>query len=199
MDPISIVKNSVWKLLTLFFGKDYPRLLLLRKMPKKAVCAEIGVWKGDYSDRILNITSPQKLHLIDPWEFQSEFSERMYGGAVAKSQGDMDLIYEGVKKRFSEFQNVILNKGKSEKVLQEFPDRYFDWVYLDGNHYYDYVLEDLEICFSKVRKGGIIAGDDYTWGVKDGFPVKRAVHDFIAGKGLKNNLTVIVSQFMIEL
>jgi hypothetical protein len=49
-------------------------------MSKGSVCAEIGVWKGDYSDLILTITSPKKLHLIDPWEFQSEFSERMWWG-----------------------------------------------------------------------------------------------------------------------
>jgi hypothetical protein len=168
-------------------------------MPKNAVCAEIGVWKGDFSKLILDVTSPKKLHLIDPWEFQKEFSERMYGGAVAKSQRDMDIIYEGVKKRFNKFQNVILNKGKSEKVLQEFPDQYFDWVYIDGNHYYDYVLKDLEMSFLKVKRGGIIAGDDYTWGVKDAFPVRQAVEDFLGGKGLKNKLKIIGPQFIIKL
>ncbi len=123
----------------------------------------------------------------------------MYGGSVTKSQQDMDLIYKDVKGRFSKFPYVILNKGKSEKVLQEFPDRYFDWVYIDGNHYYDYVLKDLQICFLKVKDGGIIAGDDYTWGAKDGFPVKKAVQEFISKNGLNDKLTIIDSQFIIEL
>ncbi len=180
-------------------GSNNPRLLLLQKMPKRAVCAEIGVWKGDYSELILGTTLPEKLHLIDPWEFQGEFSERMYGGAVAKSQTDMDSIYENVKKRFAKYQNVVLNKGKSEKVLHEFRDGYFEWVYIDGNHYYDYVLKDLEICFSKVKPSGIIAGDDYTWGEKDGFPVRKAVQEFTNAKGLQNNLRVIGSQFIIQL
>lgn len=173
-------------------------MLLLQKMPKHAVCAEIGVWKGDYSDLILDVTSPKKLHLVDPWEFQSEFPDRMYGGTVATSQSDMDVIYQDVKERFAEFDNVVFNRGKSEEVLQDFPDGYFDWVYIDGNHYYDYVSKDLNICFSKVKGGGVIAGDDYGWGENEGFPVKRAVQDFVTGKNLTDSLTVIKSQFIIR-
>jgi predicted O-methyltransferase YrrM len=138
------------------------------------------------------------LHLIDPWEFQGEFPERMYGGSVAKSQRDMDLIYSDVEKRFSNYENIILNRGRSEEILHQFHDGYFDWVYIDGNHYYDYVTKDLDLCFLKVKPGGIIAGDDYTWGEEHGFPVKRAVHDFINSKNLRNNLKVIGSQFMIK-
>lgn len=139
------------------------------------------------------------MHLIDPWEFQPEFSERMYGGTVAQSQQDMDLVYEGVKTRFSKYSNITLNRGKSEAVLSKFPNAYFDWVYVDGNHYYEYVLKDLEICYLKVKPGGLIAGDDYTWGSKYGFPVKKAVEDFTNEKALQDNLKVLDSQFIIKL
>lgn len=187
------------RLLRILRRNKNPRLQLLREMPKGSVCAEIGVWKGDFSELILTTTSPKRLHLIDPWEFQGEFSERMYGGSVAKSQRDMDLIYGDVEKRFSKHNNIIFNIGKSEQVLHGFPDAYFDWVYIDGNHSYDYVMKDLELCFKKVKPGGIIAGDDYTWGRKDGFPVKKAIQDFINARDLKNNLKVLVSQFIIKL
>lgn len=168
-------------------------------MPRSSVCAEIGVWKGDFSKCIQKITSPKTLHLIDPWEFQNEFPERMFGGAVAKNQLDMDRIYEGVRKRFNNYTNVIIHRGKSERVLPEFKDAYFDWVYIDGNHYYEYVINDLRICLSKVKPGGIIAGDDYTWGEQEGFPIKRAIHDFIRENNLEDNLQILDSQFMIKL
>lgn len=199
MSPASVVPQSIKKFIHRFRRKRNPRLALLARMPENAVCAEIGVWKGDFSELILNITTPQQFHLVDPWEFQSEYSERMYGGAVARSQADMDEICEGVKNRFERFDNVAFNRGKSENVLQDFPDRYFDWVYIDGNHYYEYVLKDLNICFEKVKTGGFIAGDDYTWGEADGFPVKMAVQDFVDSKGLQDSLTVIDSQFIIGL
>jgi SAM-dependent methyltransferase len=175
-----------------------PRLELLARMPKQAVCAEIGVWKGDFSDLIRRHTAPRELHLIDPWEFQGEFPERMYGGAVAGNQADMDRICEGVRDRFHAFPEVVLHRGKSEDALREFPDGFFDWVYIDGNHYYEFVLEDLRQCLARVRPGGIIAGDDYHWGEADGFPVRRAVADFLRESGLSERLEVLDSQFLIR-
>ena len=34
---------------------------------------------------------------------------------------------------------VEVNRGTSEDVAQNFPDEYFYWVYIDGNHLYEYV------------------------------------------------------------
>lgn len=93
---------------------------------------------------------------------------------------------------------VVINRGKSVDVLEGFDDAYFDWVYIDGNHYYDYVLADLNSSFDKVRPGGIIAGDDYTWRPEEGMPVKRAVTDFVAARGLMSKLEVLGSQFLIR-
>jgi hypothetical protein len=200
VSPGAALTTGAKNLLRALRGKRNPRRLLLQDMPKNSVCAEIGVWKGDFSELIRTVTSPEKLHLIDPWEFQDEFPERMYGGAVAKGQRDMDSIYEDVKKRFAKYPNIILHRGKSEDVLQEFANAYFDWVYIDGNHYYEYVMKDLETSYSKVKLSGFITGDDYVWGKKEGFPVRKAVRDFMSAKKMKEKcLTVIESQFCIKL
>ena len=198
MNPKSFVKflAEVKRVILL---KTNPRQKLLERLPKSAVCAEIGVWKGDFTSKILEIASPQRLHLIDPWEFQCEFPERMYGGKVAKKQEDMNQIYQSVRQKFQQNRNVTIHRGFSENVLQEFEDDYFDWVYIDGNHYYEYVLKDLQLSLLKVKPGGLIAGDDYTWSAKDGFPVKRAVKDFIKENNLEQNLEVFGSQFVIKL
>lgn len=199
MNPSAMVRKAAKRYRRFVNRNKDPRVPFLRQMPKRTVCAEIGVWKGEFSEQILRITSPKLLHLIDPWEFQSEFSDRMYGGAVAKNQRDMDLIYEKVKQRLGSRRNVLVNRGKSEDVLTALPDDYFDWVYVDGNHSYDYVLNDLEACLRKVKTGGKITGDDYNWGKKYGFPVQQAVQDFLKEKGLENRLRVFDRQFVIDL
>ena len=193
------MRRILRKLRRAFRPEADPRLSLLAKMPKAAVCAEVGVWKGDFSLLIQRITTPAKLHLIDAWQFQPEFPDRMYGGSMAKGQMDMDRIYEYVRKRFRKYPGVILHRGKSEEILREFEDAYFDWVYIDGNHSYDFVRADLQICLAKVRRGGIIAGDDYFWGEADRFPVQRAVQDFIESNNLRGGLEVLDTQFIIKL
>lgn len=41
------------------------RDFLLKQMPKNSICAEVGVYKGKLSERILKLTNPKKLVLID--------------------------------------------------------------------------------------------------------------------------------------
>ena len=180
-------------------GQEPARLKLIQRVPKSAVCAEIGVWKGEFSKVILELALPRKLHLIDPWKFQREFPDRWYSGKQAKNQEDMDEILQAVISMFHGQENVKIHKGYSEAVLREFEDNYFDWVYIDGNHSYEYVLKDLELSYLKVKPGGLISGDDYTWGAKDDFPVRRAVQAFVEDNNLVDKLELLGSQFIIAL
>jgi Methyltransferase domain len=166
------------------FVGDY-RADLLELLPRGSVGAEIGVWRGDFSSRLLRVVRPARLHLIDPWRFEggADYEGAWYGGAIAKNQPDMDDVYESVRLRFAgeaESGVVVIHRGPSAQIGMEFDDAYFDWVYIDGNHLYEHVREDLEIFATKVKSGGLITGDDY--GVRgwweDG--VKRAVDEFVA-------------------
>ena len=162
------------------------RVDLLNLLPKGSVGAEIGVWRGDFSSRLLSVVRPARLHLVDPWKFEtsSGYERARYGGAVAKNQAEMDGIYETVLRRFAEEAEtgvVLVHRGPSAQIGMQFDDAYFDWVYIDGNHLYEYVKSDLEVFETKVKPGGLLTGDDY--GVRgwweDG--VTRAVDEFVAG------------------
>lgn len=185
---------------TLFQGSN-PRNVLLKRMPKNSICAEIGSWKGDFSQRILSVTKPEKLFLIDPYKYVSEYSNAWYGG-FAGGQEKMDEIYSMVISRFKDEINrnrLEIIRCDSREALNNFKDESLDWVYVDGNHTYEFVMEDLRNCWSKVKTGGYITGDDYHvpgwW--EDG--VTRAVDNFIEER--KNSIGEIVilkNQFIIE-
>ena len=176
------------------------RKRLLKMMPKESICAEIGVWKGDFSQRILDITNPSELHLIDPWMFQPSFPSRWYGGVKAANQSDMDDIFESVRDRFASSQEVRFHRKPSEEAYSEFPNEFFDWVYVDGSHDYDSVKSDLELYFPKVKPNGFLTGDDYFLPSQEtggSAPVKEAVQDFV-NENQASVLKIIGGQFIIQ-
>ena len=63
-------------------------------MPKNAICAEIGVWRGDFTKYILKKTKPEKIHLIDPWLYQPNFKNAWFGDKLARTQKYMNENYE---------------------------------------------------------------------------------------------------------
>lgn len=157
------------------------RLQVIGHFGTGRVGAEIGVFKGDFSQMILNNAHPEKLYLIDPWENQKDpgLAKSWY---AADSENDMNDIYTGVQKRFAEqiaAGSVQLLRDYATGAMSLFDDETLDFVYVDGDHRYESVLSDLEMSFAKVRPGGVIAADDYakrSW-YKDG--VVRAVNAFI--------------------
>ena len=46
-------------------------------------------------------------------------------------------------------------------IVKTFEDGSLDFVYIDGNHYFEYVVQDIAFWSKKVRKGGIVSGHDY--------------------------------------
>jgi len=112
-----------------------PRDFLLAMMPVGGVCAEIGVWRGNFSKRILSVTQPSKLYLIDPWMFQPSFGDSAFGGTVVKNQTEMDRMHADVADAFRGDGRVEIIRATSEAALDVFADGFLDWVYIDGNHH----------------------------------------------------------------
>jgi hypothetical protein len=167
--------------------REEVREFILRRMPLRGVVAEIGVDLGDFSEKILALNQPRELHLIDPWTLESgEYRQRETPGAGAATAAARKLNsvarYEVVRERFaSEIAggSVVLHRANSEVAGAQFPDNFFDWVYIDGNHSFEFVRQDLELYWRKLKAGGFMVCDDYHhagfW--DDG--VTRAVDEFM--------------------
>ncbi len=64
-------------------------------------------------------------------------------------------------KKDIEVGRVAVHAGDGRAVLATFPDRYFDWVYIDSSHSYEHTHDELQILRNKVKESGVIAGDDW--------------------------------------
>ncbi len=118
------------------------RSKVLDRMPKQATCAELGIWKCNFSKGILKRTEPAKLHLIDISDGAIEIAKQKFA----------QEIESGI---------VSVHLGDSSEVVMSMPDRYFDWVYIDGDHSYEGVKKDLEATRLKLKPNGLIAINDY--------------------------------------
>ncbi len=160
-------------------GYEETRTQIVRALPKGATGAEIGVWKGDFSARILAQARPKKLYLIDPWKVSDrpEHTAAWYGSARAP---DMDEVYGDVRARFDaeiKAGTVETLRAPSSDALSALPDAALDFAYVDGDHRYEVVRQDLELCVAKVRTGGLICVDDHILGRWWGDGVVRALNE----------------------
>ena len=117
---------------------------------------EIGTSKGMYAKWLLHKVKDLKLYCVDPW--------KVYDACVEmhekEGQKVWDGFYEETKKRL-EGMNVEIIRKFSMDGVKDFVDNSLDFVYLDGNHTFEFVINDIAEWSKKVRPGGIISGHDF--------------------------------------
>jgi hypothetical protein len=149
------------------------RSIMLSKLKKGGLVAEIGVDRGEFSEQIIEISRPLLLCLIDLWD-----SERYHAG-----------LLETVTDKFAEsIENgrVEIHRKCSTDAADDFHDDYFDWIYIDTDHSYETTKEELHKYAPKIRRDGVIAGHDYSqgnWVSSFRYGVIEAVHEFCVKDG----------------
>lgn len=152
-------------------------------LPKNGIGAELGVFKGHLSPLLLQYTRATKLHLIDSWYFRTAFW-KWAGG----NQSTVDGLIKVLRtfKQEIEAARVLVHVGDDLQVLATFPDAYFDWVYIDTSHTYDHTLRELRLLAEKVKRHGVIGGDD--WQPDSSHKhhgVYQAIQEFIAAEAYR--------------
>lgn len=135
---------------------------ILHLIPQYKVC-EIGIRRGDSTVDFLKRGC--FVYMIDPWEDYPEYDEKNYdySSDYQKTLGEIKF-WDGHYQIFRE---------KSSDCVNEIPDD-LDLIYIDGNHIYNFVKEDIANYWPKIKQGGWLTGDDYSMsGVND------AVNEFI--------------------
>lgn len=113
--------------------------------------AEIGVERGRNAESILKELNIEKIYLIDIWDNYEEIDHILLN------------TYENYKHVLRKFENdkrTIIIKGYSKNAMNYIEKDSLDFVYIDANHSYKYVYQDIENWLTRIKKGGIIAGHD---------------------------------------
>lgn len=108
---------------------------------------EIGVQWGKFSEKLCKANPNIELYSIDPWH-----SRRL--------KARMDEKFNESTQRLAPYNATVIRKFSMD-ALADFKNNSLDFVYIDGNHSFDYVCPDIIYWSHKVRKGGVVACHDY--------------------------------------
>ena len=158
----------------------------VKQLKEGSNVVEIGCWKGKSSHAIASgiRDSNKKMNLtcIDTFK-----------GAVTNptqiQRAIEDNPLEEFKKNMKNFEINIL-AITSKKASDMFEDNSIDFLFLDSDHSYEYVIMDLKLWWSKIKQDGILCGHDYKEGYKG---VKRAVDEFF----IKNKIHLFPSSIFL--
>lgn len=115
--------------------------------------AEIGVESGRYSATICKTNPDVKLYCIDAWEAYDGYREHV-------SSEQMEVLYQDTVRRVEPYNCEVI-RAFSLDAAKKFKDKSLDFVYIDSNHDFGHVSEDIEHWIRKIRPGGTICGHDY--------------------------------------
>jgi hypothetical protein len=143
---------------------------------KSLVGVEVGVYRGYHAREMLLALDIERLYLVDPYMKYKDYHDYLVKKKVASAEKE-------AHEHLAEFnKQIIWIRKMSTEAAEEIPDGSLDFVYIDGNHQYDYVRGDMRAWYPKVKMGGLFGGHDYDH--KRLVEVKRAVDNFCDERGL---------------
>lgn len=161
---------------------------ILKRLPRNAKVAEIGVLIGMLSAFLLQSRGDLKLLMVDSWAPADQQPERYKLTGDTHSSHDLARVQrhrqeaEARVRRFSD--RAIIMPMTSATAAEEMENGSLDLVFIDADHSYEGVRDDIAAWLPKIRACGWIGGHDYrNPDPRFRFGVDRAVDEWAATTG----------------
>jgi hypothetical protein len=150
---------------------------------------EIGVFKGEFLHYLEKNCNWGSIDAVDLFEGTTCSGDADGNNVVYY---DIGKSYIELFEKYKETPTIQIHKSNSIHFLQNQQDNTYDIIYIDGDHSYEGVKQDLMNAFRKIKNGGYIMGHDYEMNMKKAmniydFGVKRAVDEFC----IMHNQTIV--------
>ena len=170
---------------------------VLNKKPKSFL--EIGVFHGVTARNVCELlyqihgndfkyvgldlfekSDENKFEVIPSTNFKNPFKKFYHQYIVRQDPYSIEAVSNLLKK----FKNQVhLIQGNSNQVLKKMDMSKIDFVFLDGGHEYNTVVNDLNSCIDALKFNRSILCDDYNLGSAPG--VKKAIDEFVKNNNFK--------------
>ena len=170
---------------------------VLNKKPKSFL--EIGVFHGVTARNVCELlyqihgndfkyvgldlfekSDQNEFEVIPSTNFKNPF-KKFYHQYITRQDPYSIEAVSNLLKKFKD--QVHLIKGNSNQVLKKMDMSKIDFVFLDGGHQYNTVVNDLNSCLDVLKFNGSILCDDYNLGSAPG--VKKAIDEFVKNNNFK--------------
>jgi hypothetical protein len=138
--------------------------------------AEIGVLAGAFTRKLCS--AGLRVFAVDPWLAEEHHLER-----DRNYQKTKNAFYRKAVRNLDGFDCVVVRKTSMDAVV-DFEDGSLDFVYIDANHGFRHIAEDLVEWAKKVRPGGVVSGHDYH--LSDKCQVAPVVDAYVKAFGIGN-------------
>lgn len=141
---------------------DFTKMLEEKFNMKNKTMIEIGSYQGESTEVFAQTFG--KIYAVDPW--QNGYDPSDHSSYVT----EMSLVEKAFDARMSKYSGIVKIKDTSSNFLSKF-EGIVDFVYIDGNHQYESIIQDLRLS-SKVSR--YIGGHD--WGMPG---LAKALQEFL--------------------
>jgi hypothetical protein len=148
---------------------------------------EVGVWYGKNIIRIVKEFPTTTCYGVDPYnymEYSNQISFKDYKSHLLKTESEN--VYQKTLAYTKKYNNFNLIRKSSSDASKDFEDESVDIVFIDANHSYESVKNDIDLWLPKVKRGGVLYGHDYSIGF---FGVVQAVNEKLGTDNIVIRLT----------
>lgn len=138
---------------------------------------EVGAWKGKSTAYLVveavNSKKNIKIDVVDTWLGSNEPEHQ--NDAIIRAGQLYEHFVNNLKSVEGHYRPV---RSTSLEAATSYKDNSLDFVYIDASHEYKDVLADIRAWTPKIKRGGILAGHDFTTAPG----VRRAVDEIFGGR-----------------
>ena len=159
-----------------WFGSGNKRVLsnYLNDQPLNII--ELGSWYGKSTNYILNSAPNANLYCVDLWNMSdilkgtqsiksthqvNYFGEKKNIGDLFKIHPLRDTFFGNVSENFHRLTAIQGNTIDGLKLIKSLIDKPIDLIYIDADHKYKPVVDEIELCLEYFPEAQLI-GDDFT-------------------------------------
>jgi len=140
-------------------GKGIPEYI--NNLGKDLIGLELGVWTGENFCYLLqSCPNIKTLYGIDPYKPYMDWNRMIDEEFITNVK---NTAFDNIYNHTGELQNKVhFFEDYADNVLNSIPDNSLDFIFIDGDHSYEYAKNDITKWWSKVKVGGLFSGHDFS-------------------------------------